>query len=223
MATRTYGQFCGLAQALDVLGERWSLLVLRELALGPKRYGDLLRALPGIGTNLLAARLRSLEAADVVRRTTLPPPAGVAVYELTESAIELWPVMEDLALWGMRMLPPEPEGDDVTRAGWAALSMAGAARSRTWPGPQTVIEVHAGDERVWFRLGPEVEVGEGPPPRDPDLRLVCDVRSFLSMASGQATPAELIEDGAMELRGSRRTLERALRLLRLPPLAQVPV
>src|SRR4051794_25546714 len=83
VTARTYSQHCGLARALDVVGERWTLLVVRELIAGPKRYKHLLRGLPGIGTGMLASRLKALEAAGIVRRTTLPPPADAQVYELT--------------------------------------------------------------------------------------------------------------------------------------------
>src|SRR5581483_3423202 len=81
---RSYRQYCGVARALDVVGERWTLLIIRDLLLGPRRYKDLLEGLPGIGTNLLADRLKELERHGIVRRTVLPPPAGSTVYELTD-------------------------------------------------------------------------------------------------------------------------------------------
>src|SRR5919198_6110493 len=102
MTSRTYEQFCGVARALDLVGERWALLVVRDLVLGPKRFTDLRRGLPGMGTNILAARLKELEHAGVVRRRTLPPPAASAVYELTEWGHELEPVVLALGRWGSR-------------------------------------------------------------------------------------------------------------------------
>src|SRR3954465_14659960 len=101
MSKRSYNQHCAMARALDALGERWTLLVIRELLPGPKRYKDLLEGLPGIGTNLLAARLRDLEAAGAIQRRMLPPPAGAVVYELTDSGRELESVVLDLARWGL--------------------------------------------------------------------------------------------------------------------------
>src|ERR687888_24922 len=103
-ARRSYGQYCTLARALDVIGERWTLLVVRDLVLGPKRFTDLLEGLPGIGRNLLAARLRHLEAEGIVRRTTLPPPAASRVYELTEEGYDLMLATTPLAAWGARRL-----------------------------------------------------------------------------------------------------------------------
>lgn len=106
---KTYSQYCPVAHALDLIGERWSLLVVRELMLGQRRYTDLAEALPKIGSNILAARLRDLEQAGIVRRTKLPPPAAVSVYELTEHGRELDGVLRSLAHWGARSLgAPQP-------------------------------------------------------------------------------------------------------------------
>src|SRR6266853_1849162 len=101
-----YDQYCPVAHALDAVGDRWALLVVRELLQGPKRYTDLAEGLPGIGTNILASRLRDLEAAGVVTKKMLPPPAASRVYELTDYGLELKPVMRELALWGARSLGP---------------------------------------------------------------------------------------------------------------------
>src|SRR2546421_2548446 len=109
---RTYKQFCPLARSLDILGERWTLLIVRNLLVGPKRYKDLLDGLPGIGTNLLAARLRELEAADIIERRVLPPPAGSAVYQLTVTGEALQPVLIAIGRWGGRFLGP-PRADDT--------------------------------------------------------------------------------------------------------------
>ncbi len=104
---RTYGDSCGIARALDRVGERWALLVVRELTLGPKRFTDLRDGLPGIGPDVLAQRLRDLEAAGVIRRRKLPPPAAARVYELTEWGAELEPVLIALGRWGSRTVLPE--------------------------------------------------------------------------------------------------------------------
>lgn len=110
MATkRTYGDRCGISRALDVVGERWALLVVRELLLGPKRFTDLRAGLPNLGPDVLSQRLRDLEAAGIVRRGTLPPPADTRVYELTPRGQELEPVVLALGAWGSRA--PFPEGD----------------------------------------------------------------------------------------------------------------
>ncbi len=112
-----YDQYCPVAHALDVVGDRWALLVARELMQGPKRYTDLAEGLPGIGTNILASRLRDLETAGVITKKTLPPPAASRVYELTDYGLELKPVMRELALWGARSLGPPTAGDELF-PGW---------------------------------------------------------------------------------------------------------
>src|SRR6478672_12814909 len=114
---KTYDQYCPVAHALGVVGDRWALLVVRELMQGPKRYTDLADGLPGIGTNILAARLRDLEAAGVVTKKTLPPPAASRVYDLTDYGRALKPVMRELALWGARSLGP-PTAEDELFSGW---------------------------------------------------------------------------------------------------------
>ena len=110
VGVKSYKQYCPVAHALDLVGDRWALLVVRELMLGPCRYTDLAEALPGIGTNVLATRLRTLETAGVVRKTKLPPPAAVSVYELTDDGRALDDVLRSLARWGTKTLPaPHPE------------------------------------------------------------------------------------------------------------------
>lgn len=113
---RGYDQYCPIAHALGLVGERWSLLVVRELLEGPKRYTDLAAGLPGIGTNILAARLRDLEAGGVVEKRRLPPPAASTVYELTSYGRDLRPVIHELARWGLRSLGPPPF--DALEPGW---------------------------------------------------------------------------------------------------------
>lgn len=126
---KSYKQYCPIAHALDVVGERWSLLVVRELVHGPQRYTDLLERLEGCGTNVLAARLRGLEEDGIVRRRRLPPPAASTVYELTEAGAELRPVLHALCNWGLRTLgPPGPDAELVP--GWlerALRTLAGCA------------------------------------------------------------------------------------------------
>ena len=109
---KKYDQYCPMAHALDMVGDRWELLIVRELLAGPKRYTDLADGLPGIGTNILAARLRDLETCGVITKKTLPPPAASRVYELTDYGRELKGVLRELALWGARSLgPPTPEAE----------------------------------------------------------------------------------------------------------------
>ena len=117
MRKRSYDQYCPVAHALDLIGERWSLLIVRELLHGPKRYTDLAGRLPGCGTNILAARLRMLEERGVITKRKLPPPAASQVYELTEYGQALKPVIRELAIWGIRSLGP-PSLDNAPAPHW---------------------------------------------------------------------------------------------------------
>ena len=142
--SRNYHQYCPIAHALDLVGERWSLLVVRELVgQGPLRYSDLHARLDGCGTNILAARLKALEAGGVVRRRKLPPPAAATVYELTEYGLELRPVLSLLAHWGARSLGAPTPGEE-RHEGW----LAGALR--------TAVAPHASRSSIEFRMGEEV-------------------------------------------------------------------
>src|SRR5258708_40042577 len=120
---KRYGQACAIARALDVLGERWSLLLVRELTLGPRRYRDLTAGLPGIPSHILAARLKDLQAAGVITRRTLPAPTDVTVYELTEAGHALQPALKELLAWGLPYAP-EPSPGDAAQPACALLAAA---------------------------------------------------------------------------------------------------
>ena len=158
---KRYEQYCPMAHALDLVGDRWALLIVRDLMHGPQRYTDLVDRLPGIGTNILAARLRDLERHGIVVRRTLPPPAASRVYDLTDYGRELRPALRELALWGARSLGPPTERDELFH-GWLANAM------------DTVIARLAPGGRFEFRCGDEVaalvdgEVLSGPID-DPDV------------------------------------------------------
>ena len=136
-----YGHYCPIAHALGLVGERWTLLVVRELMHGPKRYTDLADHLPGIGTNILAARLKELETAGIVEKKKLPPPFASSVYELTRAGHELRPVLHELARFGARLMGPPPP--DALAEGWLvdAIDLALAPLSR--------------GSRIAFRIGTE--------------------------------------------------------------------
>jgi DNA-binding HxlR family transcriptional regulator len=129
---RTYGDSCGIARALDIVGERWALLVVRELVHGPKRFTDLRTGLPRVGPDMLAARLRELEEAGVVRRGSLPPPAASKIYELTEWGAELAPVLVALGRWGTRAPRPDPAPPLCIAAAVVALETTFDAEAAGW-------------------------------------------------------------------------------------------
>src|SRR5919107_1078430 len=140
---KRYEQYCPMAHALDLVGDRWTLLIIRDLMHGPQRYTDLVDRLPGIGTNILAARLRDLESHGIVTRRTLPPPAASKVYDLTDYGRELRPALRELALWGARSLGPPTDQDELFE-GWLGNAM------------DIVMGPLAPSGRFEFRAGPEV-------------------------------------------------------------------
>ncbi len=214
MGKRSYDQHCSVARALDVVGERWTLLVVRELLTGPKRFKDLLEGLPGIGTNLLAARLKNLEGHGILRRATLPPPAGSKVYELTGVGLALEPVVMALSRWGLGLLGSPGGGDDL-RPAWAMV----AVRSGLDPGAASDVR-----ETYEFRVTGEVfhvRVRDGEakawqgPASEPDLIVSGETQAFLALAAGQLEPADAIESGSIRIEGDHNALARCLKMFGL--------
>jgi DNA-binding HxlR family transcriptional regulator/putative sterol carrier protein len=211
---RSYGQYCTVARALDVVGERWTLLLVRELSTGPKRFKDLLEGLPGIGTNLLTNRLKRLEADGIVRRATLPPPAGSNVYELTELGRSLEPVIVALSRWGAKLLLDAPREEDNLRAAWAAVAMRSAIGRGAAGGRPSTYEFRIDGEAFHVRVGDgeegeRVEARQGSAP-DPDLVVTGDAETFLAVASGRLSPEEAVRSGALRAEGGREEDREAL-------------
>jgi DNA-binding HxlR family transcriptional regulator len=170
---KRYEQYCPMAHALDLVGDRWALLVIRELMHGPKRYTDLVEHLPGIGTNILAARLRDLEGHGVVTRRTLPPPAASKVYELTDYGRQLRPAMRELALWGARSLGPPTDQDELFE-GWLANAMDVVMAPLA---PAGRFEFRAGSETASLVDGAVVDG----PIRDADVVVEGDAQGIYSL------------------------------------------
>jgi DNA-binding HxlR family transcriptional regulator len=210
---RSYGQYCTVARALDVVGERWTLPLVRELSTRPKRFKDLMEGLPGIGTNLLANRLKALKGEGIVRRATLPPPAGSNVYELTGLGRSLEPVIVALSRWGARFLSV-PREEDELRAGWAAVAMRSVLGVGVAGGRPSTYEFRIDGETFHMRVvddeeGERMEARQGPAP-DPDLVVVGDAETFLAVASGRLSPEEAVESGALRVEGEREEYQGAL-------------
>jgi DNA-binding HxlR family transcriptional regulator len=212
---RTYGDPCGIARALDLIGERWALLVVRELLLGPKRFTDLRAGLTHVGPDMLAQRLRELEQSGVVQRAKLPPPAGAHVYELTDWGRQLEPVVLGLGRWGSQApLPPghDPLGADSfvlalktlfdpTRVDGVTESTYGLRLGE----PAFVAHVHDG----------RLDVSRGVAP-DPDATISSDPGTLEEVLwHGRSLP-EALRSGAITLTGDRRAAERFLSLFPLP-------
>lgn len=183
MSQRRYGQFCPLAKALDVLGERWTLLIVRELLAGPKRYTDLRAGLAGMATDLLAARLRELLDAGVIDRREVPPPTPATVYELTERGRALQPVIRELSHWG-RPLLLEP-ADDILPDSALLLGLEAAFRPEAAAGLDETYEIEVEKLRVTVRVrGGELKIIPGPADETASVRIVADRPGFIDLARG---------------------------------------
>jgi DNA-binding HxlR family transcriptional regulator len=208
VARRTYDQYCPLAISLDVIGDRWAPLVVRELLLGSRRYTDLARGLPGIATDMLTRRLRELEQAGVVTRRVLPPPAATTVYALTERGERLREPLMALARWGLELLPPPAEGVEFT-----PTMLASALQVVLQPGPRDrlvlalviggeefAVHVHAGSARVERGL-----------PESAELTLRGDPGPLVAAVTGdESHPTDV------DLEGDRGALNRLRSMVLLP-------
>jgi DNA-binding HxlR family transcriptional regulator len=211
---RSYGQMCPLARSLDVLGERWTLLVVRELLLGPKRFTDLLAALPAMGTNRLAKRLRRLQDAGAIAKRTLPPPSGARVYELTPSGERLRSAVYCLGAWGAAL----PLGEDVdpgtARAELIAFGLSGVSPPELSAGLEETYEFHVANEcfHVVAAQG-VVATRSGAAPGAANLLVECDLPTFFALVTGASTPSQAIRQGGANVRGGRQLFARAMRIL----------
>lgn len=212
---RSYDQYCALARALDVIGERWTLLLIRELLLGPRRYKDLLAGLPGIGTNLLAERLRTLGELGIVGRRVLPPPAGSTVYELTELGQALEPAVIELGRWGAHFLGA-PGERDAMQPGWFFVSIRATFR------PQLAARLR---ESYEFRIAGEtfhvvidegrLSVGQGAAAA-PAVVVTTDLETFVALLAQRLDPADAVAAGVVEVEGAAAALLRFVEIFAWP-------
>lgn len=212
---RTYSDACGVARALDVVGERWALMVVRELLLGPKRFTDIRSGLPTVSPDVLAQRLRELEGAGVLERRTLPPPAASQVYELTPKGLALEPVVIALGRWGGANAPPPPEGQ-VMSFDSHILSL------RTLFDPALAGDL---DATVELRLGEQsfravtaggrfdIERGEA---AAPDATISTAPGTLIAIAHGHRELADAVRAGDVEVEGDAGVAERFVGLFPLP-------
>lgn len=212
---RTYADACGIARALDLLGERWALMIVRELLLGPKRFTDIREGLPHLSSDVLAQRLRELEEGDVVQRRTLPPPAASHVYELTERGLALEPVLIALGRWGGTYMPPPEDG--------MCMSLdAHVVSMRTLFDPERAgdfaacIELRLRDHRFRAVVADgEVEVERGEAP-GADATIVTDPATLIAVLHGHRELAEARQAGDVTIEGDKRVAARFMRLFPLP-------
>ena len=211
MPRRSYAQLCPIASALDLVGERWTLLVVRELLLGPKRFSDLQAGLPGIGSNILSIRLKELEAASVVSRRRLPPPAASWVYELTGRGRELGCIVLRLGHWGVSS-PAFRQSDGTARPEWTVLSLY----ARYYPSATTAdpvsVELRFGDETYFARIDEgQLTIGCGAA-TSPDLIVSLDLDTLNRIFRCKGRERNRLASGVTIVKGSRDAFENFLRL-----------
>lgn len=205
---RSYQQYCPAARALDIVGERWTLLVVRELLVGPKRYTDLQDGLPGIGPGVLAERLRKLEKAGLVEKRRLAPPAASTVYSLTERGEGLAPVLTELFQWGLQLVDA-PDRHDTVRASYWLPAIESAIRPGALPdNVDDVYEFRVGEESIVVAVSHgRVEVRPGPA-ESPDVVIATDHETFARLGRGALSSLEAIEAGKLSVEGDPSAAER---------------
>ena len=204
---RSYSHYCAVAKALDVIGDRWTLLVVRELLLqGGCRHADLMTGLPGIATNLLGDRLRKLEAHGLVSREVAAPPVAATLYHLTDAGRDLRPVLRALGYFGARYMA-EPTGDEQFRSHWVAFPVAELLADTEPTGPPVVIEIRTGDRPAFVELSDGEMRTTFDASRPSDLVLEGPAPLVLGVLTGQLELARASELG-LRSEGSAAPLQR---------------
>jgi DNA-binding HxlR family transcriptional regulator/putative sterol carrier protein len=204
---RAYRHYCAVAKALDVVGERWSLLVVRELLSGPKRYTDLMAGLPGIATDMLATRLRDLEKAGILARDTLPPPAASTVYQLTPLGAGLAPALAELARWGMHLLG-ERTADDAFRSHWFAIPLSTIFRPGQAAGMTLTVQFDTDDGTLHARVQDgDLRVLPGPVDAA-DVVVRADIDTLAAVVGEPASAAAAMAAGRLTVTGRRDAVRR---------------
>ncbi|ANZ39809.1 crotonobetainyl-CoA--carnitine CoA-transferase [Lentzea guizhouensis] len=213
-AKRDYGQFCGLAAALNVVGERWTLLVLRELLIGPARFTELAANLPGAGPNLLSDRLRTLVEHGVVGQTLLEDDGRARQYHLTELGEQLRGPVLALANWGLGFLREEDRSGAV-RAEWGFLAVQSMVDETAIPDVDEVYEFQVGDEPFVIEVSDGVvSFGRGHA-EQPDLTVECDADTFVRIGARMLSPFEAIATGDVRIKGKAESVRRCVAMLGL--------
>jgi DNA-binding HxlR family transcriptional regulator len=213
-AKRTYGDRCGVARALDVVGERWALLVVRELLLGPKRFTDLRAGLPHVSPDVLAQRLRELEESAIVRRGKLPPPAGSRIYELTERGRELEPVVLELGRFGS--VAPFPPGEAQIGVDALAIALKSLFAPEAAGDLDATYELRLGEDRFRVRVAHgRLDLARGSA-QDPDATIEADPGALATVLWHGRKLAEARRSGGVAASGDAQAVRRFLSLFPLP-------
>jgi DNA-binding HxlR family transcriptional regulator len=215
---RSYDEYCALAKSLDVVGDRWTLLIVRELELqGACRYTDLRNGLPGIATNLLADRLRELEQAGVISREDAPPPIATTLFHLTPRGEQLQPVLEDLTRWGLPLMT-EQHPKDAVRSHWLAWAIELMLTDHEPKHPPVTIELRIGDRPIVIQTRDGAIHTRLGPTENPDVTLTGDAKPVLELLFGVLEPADADHAG-VTYEGDLKTIDR-IRGLTTPTNAQ---
>ncbi len=216
MKARAYGQYCGLARALEVIGERWAVLIVRDLLVGQKRFTDLHRGLPKIPTNVLAARLRELETAGVIERRVLPRPAGSIVYGLTQFGLELEEAVMSLGRWGAKLLDA-PRHEEIVTTDSMVMAMRSTFHANAARGVHAAYELHFGDVVIHAIVDDgKVEACAGPLAK-PDLVIEAGP-AIKDLMSGAVSPREAIAKRMVHLVGDASLLTKFSKIFRIEPM-----
>lgn len=210
-SARSYNQFCPLARALDIIGERWTLLIVRELLSGPKRFKDLQDALVGIGTNLLSTRLKDMERNGLVAKKKLPPPGVATVYELTDHGRRLEDTLLSLVRWGTPLLAKSKRPREYFMPHWLLHGMLSAFDPIAAAGVSEAYEFRVDDEVFHIRVHNRQADGDMGATHDPHLVWTSDSESFMALAFRLLTPAQAVKKGYV-VTGNEKILARALRI-----------
>lgn len=202
---RSYGDACAIARALDLIGERWAMLIARELVFGPKRFTDLRAGLPQASPNVLAQRLRELDEAGVLQKRKLGPPVGAMVYELTPWGQQLQPILVQLGQWGRQAPPPEPTATMSPDALMLAIE-SHFNENAAANGFVATCAVHLGDDTYTLRIDNGLDITRGSPP-NPDLRVDTDVSTLRAVVMKRQTPEQARRTGRFEVAGDQHVLD----------------
>jgi DNA-binding HxlR family transcriptional regulator/putative sterol carrier protein len=217
MKTRTYGKYCGLAHALELVGERWALVLVSDLLRGPKRFTDLQRGQPRIPSNVLSTRLKEMEDARVIRRRALPRPASGIGYELTEYGRELEDIVLGLGRWGAKTMP-EPRPSDIVTADTLLLALRASFHPEAARELRASYEVRVAEVVVHAHIDDgALEVDEGPL-EDADVAIEANM-SLHALLIGKLDPSDAIKSGELRVTGNRRLLQRFVEVFHI---SQVP-
>jgi DNA-binding HxlR family transcriptional regulator/putative sterol carrier protein len=211
MPEHRYRQYCALARALDVVGDRWTLLIVRELVPGPRRFTDLLDGLPGVSRNLLTERLRGLERDGIVARKELPAPAARLVYELTPDGRDLADAIVPLIRWGAGGLG-DRKSDESFRPRWSAVGLASLADREAARGVNETYQYVVGDSAFHFTVDDgSIEVHDGQAD-EPTVLVTADEETYADLASGKITASSAISEGALSFSGDPQAVKRLRRI-----------